>query len=278
MLLHIDNLSFSYPGTPVLENIGFSVEPGDFVSIVGPNGSGKTTLLKLLDRILVPEQGTIRFGGHPLHEYARAELARRISYVPQETGWVFPFTVLDIVLMGRSPHLGRRVFEGGDDIRIAREAMELVDVASLEEHPITGISGGERQRVLIARALAQKPEMVLLDEPNAHLDLLHQLGIFAVLRDRNRAEGLTVVSVSHDLNLAAAFSSHILLLSREQPPGEARFGPYRVLAFGTPRDVLTPELLYKAFGARVLVDRHPTMGSPRVTPDPTMIGRSKQQR
>jgi iron complex transport system ATP-binding protein len=275
MLLRIDNLSFAYPGTPVLEDIGFSVEPGDFVSVVGPNGSGKTTLLKLLDRILVPQQGTIRFRERLLHDITRAELARRISYVPQETGWVFPFTVLDIVLMGRSPHLGRRVFEGADDIRIAHQAMELVDVARLAEHPITGISGGERQRVLIARALAQKPEMVLLDEPNAHLDLLHQLEIFAVLRDRNREEGLTVISVSHDLNLAAAFSSHVLLLGQMRDSGEAERAPCHVLAFGSPREVLTPPLLHESFGARVLVDRHPTVGSPRVTPDPTMIIRRK---
>jgi len=215
MLLSVDNLSFSYPNTPVLEEITFSVNDADFVSIVGPNGSGKTTLLRLLDRILVPRGGAVQFKDRPLQDYTRPELARSISYVPQETSWVFPFTVLDVVLMGRSPHLGQRIFEGAGDIRIAREAMELVDVARLADHPITGISGGERQRVLIARALAQEPVMVLLDEPNAHLDLSHQLEIFSILRDRNRERGLTVISVSHDLNLAAAFSSHVLLLAQE---------------------------------------------------------------
>lgn len=253
--LSIDNVSFSYhSSTPTLLNVSFDVQKGEFLSLVGPNGSGKTTLLRLLDRILLPRKGSIILDGKDITAYPRAELARKVASVPQDTNIQFPFTALEIVLMGRSPHNRGAMFENEHDIALALEMLKTTDTQHLAGQPITTLSGGERQRVFIARALAQQPEILLMDEPNAHLDIAHQLEVFNIIRRLNRERGLTVVSVSHDLNLASTYSDRIGMLVCGS-----------LAAIGTPNDVLTEETIARVFRTEVLVDQHPTAHSPRVT-------------
>ena len=259
MTLSVENLSFRYSDVPVLRNISFDLPTGDFLSLLGPNGSGKSTLLRLLDRILLPESGTISLEGRPLDSFSRHELAKKIAYVPQDTLWVFPYTVLEVVLMGRSPYVGHSGFENEEDIEIARETMRLTDIAPLADKLITGISGGERQRVLIARALSQQPRILLLDEPNAHLDISHQIEIFQILREQNEIHNLTIVSVSHDLNLAAAFSKHTMLLSNADDRGAS------VFAIGEPKDVLTKANIEQVYRTPVLVDHLPDSQAIRIS-------------
>jgi iron complex transport system ATP-binding protein len=230
------------------------VRPGEFLSLVGPNGSGKTTLLRLLDRIFIPNRGTILLGGQPFAKFSRRAIARRIAFVPQDNSIQFPFTVAEIVLMGRSPHTGGMAFENAHDRDVAAEMMRLTDIAGFADQPITNLSGGERQRVFIARALAQQPEIILLDEPNAHLDIAHQVEMFRMIKRLNTESGLTVLSVSHDLNLAAAYSDRIAMMVGG-----------RLAALGPPAEVLTGDLIREVFRTPVIVDTHPVHGAPRVS-------------
>src|SRR5712692_686270 len=216
--LNVEHISFSYHRQTkdnefTLQDVSFDVLEGEFFSILGPNGSGKTTLLRLMDRILLPQRGTIKLFGQDLSTFSRKELAKRIGFVPQEHSLVFPYTVKEVVLMGRSPHLIGLGFEGPHDNEVADAAMQLTDIDYLAAKPMTELSGGERQRVFIARALAQEPSILLLDEPNAHLDLAHQLDILHLTRSASKEKRLTVVAVFHDLNLTSLFSKRILLLS-----------------------------------------------------------------
>ena len=253
--LTVDNISFSYsPGIPTLRNVSLSITKGEFISVAGPNGSGKTTLLRLLDRIYLPEKGEIFLSGQNLIRYSRSEIARRIAFVPQESGVLFPFTVFEIVLMGRSPHSRGTIFENAHDRQVAFDMMKLTDIEHLADHSITSLSGGERQRVFIARALAQQPEIILLDEPNAHLDIAHQIDVFKIIKKLNAESGLTVVSVSHDLNLAASYSDRIAMLVCGS-----------VEAIGTPEEVLTETRIREVFRTQVLVDKHPVGNTLRIT-------------
>jgi len=263
MSLRVEHIFFSYPNLPVLCDVSFELQTGDFLSLLGPNGSGKSTLLRLLDRILLPQRGTITLQGRPLHQLSRKEIARIIAYVPQDTLWVFPFTVLEVVLMGRSPFVGRSGFESPHDLEIAWQVMKLTQIDHLAGKPITAISGGERQRVLIARALSQQPRILLLDEPNAHLDICHQVEIFQILRDQNEQQALTIVSVSHDLNLAAAFSKRVMLLAQEDADPEERGAT--VVSLGAPAEVLTESNIERVFRTPVVVDQHPRSFSPRIS-------------
>jgi iron complex transport system ATP-binding protein len=253
--LAVENVSFGYaPGVPTLRNVSLSIHEGEFLGLIGPNGSGKTTLLRLLDRIYIPQSGRIALGGRDISQYPRTELAQRIAFVPQETGPQFPFTVLEIVLMGRAPHCRGKAFENRHDRDIALNMLALTDVGHLAQQPITSLSGGERQRVFIARALAQQPHILLLDEPNAHLDIAHQIEIFDIIKKLNRESGLTVVSVSHDLNLAATYSDRVAMMVCGS-----------IAAVGTPQEVLTESRILDIFRTSVLVDAHPASNSPRVT-------------
>lgn len=227
---------------------------GEFLSLVGPNGSGKSTLLRLLDRIVLPDEGTIHLGERNLESFSRTELARRIAFIPQDTAILFPFTVAEVVLMGRSPHTHGVLFENAADRHIAMEMMRQTDTLHLAQQPVTAISGGERQRVLIARALAQQPELLLMDEPNAHLDIAHQLDTFSLIKKLNLEQKLTVVCVSHDLNLAATFSDRIGILVCGS-----------LTALGTPHEVLTENTIRAAFQTQVIVDRHPAKDAPRIS-------------
>ncbi len=243
--------------SPVVNNVSLTIAAGEVLGILGPNGSGKSTLLKILMRILVPQQGTVEWFGHPHGAFSQSDVARHVAFVPQETQQAFPFTINEMVLMGRYPHHNRTWglgWESSQDRAVTMQAMRDLDVAHLGTRLITNVSGGERQRAVIARALAQEPEVLLLDEPTAFLDLHHQLDIARIIRRFNRERGLTVVLVSHDLNLASQYCDRLLLL-RE---GE-------IVAMGTPEDVIARESLEPVYGCSVLVDRHPQSGRPRVT-------------
>ncbi len=261
--LSVEHISFSYPHHPgkgafALRDVSFDVNEGEFFSILGPNGSGKTTLLRIIDRILLPGSGTIRVFEQDQATLSRKELARRIGFVPQEHPLVFPFTVREVVLMGRTPHLSGLGFESPHDNEVADAAMRLTDVDYLADKPLTELSGGERQRAFTARALAQEPDILLLDEPNTHLDLAHQLDILHLTRSASTERRLTVIAVFHDLNLAALFSRRILLLANGS-----------IAALGTPDEVLTQNHLSTVFRTKVIVDRHPFVDVPRVTVIPS---------
>ncbi len=241
----------------VVKNLTCSIDSGKILGILGPNGSGKSTLLKLLARVLRQGSGTIELFGNPFSVLSQAEVARRVALVPQETMQIFPFTIAEMVLMGRFPHhrgWGGWHWEDSDDWRIAHQAMEDMDVIHLGSRLVTDVSGGERQRAVIARALTQEPQILLLDEPTAFLDLHHQLDIARILRRLNRERGLTVILVSHDLNLASQYCDRLMLLHHGQ-----------IVKVGSPLEVLRPDLLESVYGCQVLVDGHPQSGLPRVS-------------
>jgi len=244
----------------ILDDVSFSVQAGEVLGVVGPNGSGKTSLLKVLARLLRPVQGRIDLFGQELAAMAQQEVACAVGVVPQDTQQLFPFTVAETVLMGRFPHRPRGRWTGGigwesrEDVAIAEEAMMTVDIVHLAHRAVTDLSGGERQRAMIARALAQRTRVLLLDEPTAFLDLQHQVEICSVLVRLKEENRLTVVLVSHDLNLVSQYCDRILLLDHGQ-----------VVRLGRPEEVIEPEVLESVYRCRVLVDRHPGTGLPRVT-------------
>jgi iron complex transport system ATP-binding protein len=243
-----------------LNGLTFEVARGESLGIIGPNGSGKTSLLKLLVKVLRPQEGTVHLFGAELGVMSQSAMARLVAYVPQDFQQIFPFTIAEMVLMGRFPHhqnaqiLSGFRWESVDDIERARQAMDVMDVAHLANRFISDVSGGERQRAIIARALAQEPSVLLLDEPMAFLDLNHQLEICRTLRRLNEARGLTVIVVSHDLNLASQYCDRLMLMKEGQ-----------IALLGPPQDVIQPEVLEAVYGCKVLVDRHPDSGLPRVT-------------
>jgi iron complex transport system ATP-binding protein len=250
-------LAFGYlPDRPVLEGLDLRVERGEAVGLVGPNGAGKTTLLRLLAGIARPWRGEVRLLGEDLQGLGPRGRARRLALVPQESEPVFEFTALETVLMGRAPHLGLLGLEGPEDRRIALRALEEAQVLELAERSLGQLSGGERQRVIVARALAQEPEVLLLDEPTAHVDLGHKLALDGLLERRNREEGLTVVTVSHDLSHAARSCGRLVLMAAGA-----------VMAEGTPAEVLTVENLRRAYGVEVSILEDPARGTPVVVPD-----------
>lgn len=258
-LVALAGVAYTYPAAGrrrerpfALEGVSFAVAPGEVLGVIGPNSAGKTTLIRLLTRVVEPVRGEIRFDGAPLQALARWELARHVAVVPQDLP-PLPFSVEQIVLMGRYPHAPRRFFESAEDRRIAREAMERAGVLDLAGALAGSLSGGERQRVLLARALAQRPRLLILDEPTAHLDLRHRVECLALLRRVNREQGVTVLLVSHDLDLAAGVSDRLLLLSAG-----------RVARLGPPEAVLDAGLLSAVYGCPVVVARAADGGRPLV--------------
>jgi iron complex transport system ATP-binding protein len=254
-LLSLQDVYFGYRDETVLRGLSFSVEEGEIFGVVGPNASGKTTMIRLMDGLLTPRRGSILLRGEDLRNLSRRKIASQVAVVPQEHHLLFPFKVMEVVLMGRFPHIPPLGFEGTRDHDVAMEALRKTRCHHLKDREINELSGGERQLVFIARALAQEPKLLLLDEPTVHLDFRHQLEFMDVIIALNRLEGVTVVWVSHDINLAAMSCDRILLLH-----GGRNF------ALGRPSEVLTPENLHALFGRRVRVDLNPHLGAPQVTP------------
>ena len=243
---HLSNVVFGYTATPVLRGISTHFKTGDFVAFVGPNGAGKSTLLKIMAGIIRGYQGSVELSGKPLSQWRSRDVARRIAFVPQETQMVFPFTVGEIVMMGRLPHRAGLVFDSPRDVHLSQEAMALTDTAALASKTFNELSGGERQRAVLASALAQDPEVLLLDEPTAHLDLKHQMHFYNILESLNAERGMTIISVTHDVNLAARYARRMIAI---------RSGT--LVADGTPEDVLTPQHLYEIFEITAAVLERP---------------------
>jgi iron complex transport system ATP-binding protein len=254
MILQANDVGFRYTTAWVLREVSFGIDRGEVIGIIGPNGSGKTTLLKVLDGILVPQEGQICLEGVDIRTLRRNDIARSIAVVPQEVPFIFPFRVEEIVTMGRSPHLGRLTFEGRRDFEIVREVMAMTGIEALSDRRIYDLSGGERQLVWIARALAQQPRIILLDEFTAFLDIRHQIVLFELIKRLNEKKGLTVVVVTHDINLASQYAHRIILLNGG-----------RMHALGRPEEVITESHLKEVYEADVLVDSNPINGLPRVT-------------
>ena len=244
--IQTNNLTFAYKDKPVLDGVSLSVERGEMVGILGPNGSGKTTLLKIFSAVL-KGRGDVKVNDRSIETYGKRELSRLFAMVPQESQILFPYTVAEIVLMGRASYHSPLALEGKQDLEVARASMELTDSLSFSDRYLHELSGGEKQRVIIARALAQEPQILLLDEPSAFLDLKHQVQVFELMRRLNREHRLTIVAALHDLNLAALFFPRLVML---------RDG--KVYRDGLPKEVLTEKTIEEVYGIRVRVEPDPS--------------------
>lgn len=247
-------LHFSYAGKQVIDDVSFDLESAQILALLGPNGSGKTTLLKIINGTLPLISGSLFIDGRDVQKWSRRDIARIVAMVPQETAAVFPFYAEEIVLMGRFPHLSAWRFEGRKDYRIVKEAMEKTDSLSFARRPFQELSAGERQRVLIARALAQRPKILLLDESTVFLDIKHQAQFLTLVRQLSRAQKLTVIFVTHDINLAAQNADRIILLARG-----------KIYAIGSPAEVITAPNIKEVYDVNVGVDANCQNGLPQIT-------------
>jgi iron complex transport system ATP-binding protein len=252
--LAFEGVTFGYGATSVFRDLGLQVQAGELTALLGPNGTGKTTWVRLAAGSVVPLSGTVRLFGRDLRAWGASERARTLAVVPQESPLEFEFRVHEIVAMGRAPHQGLLGLESEEDRRLVAEALNLTGMEAFAARPFAALSGGEKQRVVLARALAQKPRVLLLDEPTAHLDLKHRLAIYALL-ERLHAEGMTAVVVSHDLNLAAAHCRRLVLFRCGQ-----------VVADGPPREVLRRDVLREVYDVDLEVRDDPRTGRPYVVP------------
>lgn len=250
--IELAGVTFGYTEKLLFDGFSLDVEAGEFLGVIGPNGAGKSTLLKLVAGLLRPSRGLIRITGRDLNSLARREIARTAGVVLQENPFAFDYSVSDVVMMGRNPYLGRFRSPGKHDREAVDSALEFVDALFLRDKRINSISAGERQRVVLARALAQEPGILMLDEATSHLDIAHQQLIARILSELNR-QGKTVVFLSHDLNLAALYCSRVLLLDR----GKA-------VACDVPERVIIAELIRLVYGVEPIVTRHPESGRPQV--------------
>ena len=251
--LQIRQVDFSYLDGLVLRGINLSIEAGEMVGLLGPNGSGKSTLLKLASGILNPNRGEVRLDDANLSQLRRKSVARCIAMVPQQFHISFAFTAKEVVALGRIPFLKAFTEESEADKRLIHDALELVGVNELSQRRFDELSGGERQKVVLAMALAQQPKLLLLDEPTAHLDITHQVEILELVRGLNAGRGLTVIAAMHDLNLASLYFDRLILLKEG-----------RVLADGSPAQVLTEQMISEVFSASVKVEPHPVTGVPHI--------------
>ncbi len=244
-MIRAEGVSYTVNGACIVEDVTLTLTPGEFTGIIGPNGAGKTTLLKLLGGVLAPTAGAVTLHGQPLAQMKPRAIARSVATVPQDTRLDFSFSVRQVVMMGRHPHLGRFDVEGADDYALVDAALSRLEIADLADRPITTLSGGERQRVFLAKALAQQSRILLLDEPIAALDLRHQFNVLALLKRLSR-EGYTVAVVLHDLNLAARFCDRVALLHAGQ-----------LADCGAPAEVLTEDSLRRIYRINAIVRLDP---------------------
>jgi len=255
VLLNVDGIECRYGSVKVLEDVSLSVKGGDFVGILGPNGSGKTTLLKSISRTLKPHKGTILLNEADIYSLKSVDVAKQLAVVPQDTSIGFNFSALDIVLMGRNPHMKRFQMESEKDMAVARKVMNLTNIWYLAERPINELSGGEKQRVIIARALAQEPKILLLDEPLTHLDIMNQLEIMDLVKDLCVKEKLIVLAVFHDFNLAARYCNSAVMLKDG-----------KIFSAGSLAEVLTSENIKGVFNVDAIVKKHVVTNSVFVIP------------
>jgi iron complex transport system ATP-binding protein len=254
-MLTVRGLKFSYKGSAVLDGLDLDVREGEMVGVVGPNGAGKTTLLRLVTGVLRSSGGRILMGGTDMGALSPSERARLVSVVPQNPELPLSFSVLDLVMMGRNPHLRLLQWEGRGDLEIATRAMDITETRHLAGRSLGTLSGGERQRAVVAMALAQEAPFLLLDEPTSNLDLAHQTRVMDMVRDVQRRRGGGVLLAMHDLTLAAQYCDRLVLLADG-----------RCYAEGAPGTVLTRESIARVYGTEVHVLSHPQGGTPVVLP------------
>lgn len=248
-------ITFTYGQGNILDELSLEIGRGSFVSIIGPNGSGKSTLLKNITAEFTPQKGFILLENKNIFRIKKKILAGKMAVVPQDTDGGFDFSVLETVLMGRMPHQKRFQSSSEKDLQIARRAMELTNVWAFRDRSINQLSGGEKQRVILARALAQEPKVLILDEPTSHLDIQHQLELLELLQDLNKTEGLTIIAVLHDLNLAAQFSQKLVLLHNG-----------RIMAYGSPRQVLTVKNIRETYQIEIELTTNELTGRINIIP------------
>ncbi len=251
MTLSATDIHFAYGSHEVLSGITLEIHAGEILSLLGLNGAGKSTLLRILAGALTPAQGTVSIEGKDVHTTSARERGRKIAFVPQESSIPFSFTALEMVLMGRTPYVPRLGFESHHDLTVAHEAMQATDCNHLASREIHTLSGGERRRVIMARALAQEARWLLLDEPMSFLDVAHSASLAILLKRLAHERGLAVVMVMHDLNLAAAVSDRIAILQAG-----------KIMALGHPREVITAEHMALAFGTKVAAGIDAASGMP----------------
>jgi iron complex transport system ATP-binding protein len=256
-ILDTVNMSLNFRDKFILSNVSLEVSAGEFFVIIGPNGAGKTSLLTILSGLQKAQQGSITIKGKSITKYTRRNLSQILAIVPQQIEVGFPFSVSETVIMGRTPHLGILGMEGKNEFHIAEEAMKFTEVFHLADRKLFQLSGGELQRVIIARAICQQPEIIILDEPTTALDPAHQLKIMDLMEKFRREHGTTIIMVSHDLNLASMYGDRLLLLKEG-----------RVVKTGDPKTVLNKTLLEESYGCRMMVDESPLGQVARVTPIP----------
>lgn len=249
--LCVYGVTLGYGDQIVLRDIDLEIKPGEMVGIIGPNGCGKSTLIKGITGLITPRSGQIFINGRNIAKMSRGDLARLIAVVPQNPLLPELFTAFEIVLMGRTPHLSRFGYEGQRDLTITQRAMEVTQTIAFAERRVGELSGGEKQRLIIARALAQQPGVFLLDEPTAHLDINHQLETLDLIRKLCLEQGLVVVVATHDLNLAAQYCDRLVMLSQQ-----------RIYCQGTPHQVINPDTIKQVYGAEVYVYPHPVNNLP----------------
>ncbi len=250
-----ENLSCGYGDKDVLKNISLSVKNDEFIGIIGPNASGKSTLLRTIDRVIEPKEGSIFLNQKDIVNMDKKEIAKEMSVVPQEFSTNYSFSVLKVVTMGRTPHLGPLEMENEEDMKIVKDSMKKTDTWQLADRPFTELSGGEKQRVVIAKALAQEPSVLLLDEPINHLDINNQLEILNLIKELSEKGEVTIISTFHDLNTAARYCDSLILLHDN-----------KIHAHGPPEDVLSENNIKEVYGADVAVRRQPETDSISITP------------
>lgn len=255
-MIRFEKVSFNYQQIQVLKDLTFAISDGEFVGIIGPNGAGKSTLLKLMNRLLIPEKGTITLQNKLLKSYTPKELARWIGYVPQDFSTTFNFTALEIVLMGRYPYQKALAFDSAEDIQIALQAMEITDCDHLSSREIHTLSGGERQLVILASALAQQPRILLLDEPTSALDIKHQIHFYQILNKLKNEQKITILTVTHEVNLAAQFCERIIILKDGV-----------IVADGPTAKIIQPGILQHIYDVTLQVIPHPVNNLPVILPD-----------
>ena len=254
--LELQNVWLAYSGNIVVKEVTFQVMPGEMVGLIGPNGCGKSTIIKAISRVISPYSGRILVDGKDVAKIPRGELARLLGVVPQMPLLPSAFTAFEVVLMGRNPHLGLLQYESARDLAIPWQAMERTATHSLAERRIGELSGGEIQRIVIARVLAQEPRSILLDEPTANLDISHQTEILDLIKNLCQENNLTVLMALHDLNLASQYCDRLILINNRQ-----------VHAEGTPGEVINSQNIKEVYGAESCVYAHPANNLPVVLPN-----------
>lgn len=251
--LKVNNLAFGYGSKEVLNNINMNIKPGTFISVIGPNGSGKSTLLKIISTYLKPQKGVILLDSKEIDKLPRKEVSKKISVVPQNISLEFDFKVKDIVMMGRHPYIRKLKGETSEDVKIVEKAMLYTNILTLSDRMFNELSGGEKQRVILARALAQEPKILLLDEPVSHLDLQHQIEILDLIKNMSIKESLTIIAVLHDLNMASSYSDYIMMLKEGS-----------IIYEGMPETVLNQENIGEVFNINVHINGNPLTGKPYI--------------